>query len=569
MAAEDMLTVVIFGATGDLARKKLFPALYELLYGCPDAPLLPKMTQIVGYGRAAMKFEDFVAKQCINVKGRDREAFLQRISYVQGQYDQEMDFEKLNEHILSLEHGTVTASRLFFLSVPPTVFGCVCQNVNKKVRAITGFTRIVIEKPFGRDSRSFAELNNITSAAFREDQLYRIDHYLAKEKVLNLIAFRFANQLYEPLWNRQHISQVEIVFKEDFGTNGRGGYFDNFGIIRDIMQNHLLQVLLWLAMEPPEHLDSQSIAVEKLKLLKAIPTLKLKDCLLGQYTSSSSIDGDSNKKVEPGYLDDSTVPAGSRCPTYAAAVLNIDNERWRGVPFLMRAGKGLDERLAEVRITFKKQTYNKLIQEAEPNELVLRIQPDEGIYLKCSNKRPGWNQDNIAPVHLNMSYKDTFPGSYVAGAYERTLLNAAKGDQSLFVGSEELTEAWRIFTPLLDEIDSLQPQPELYAFGSTAPEGLKSFALARGIQLEALESSSPQKSKTEVSITRLVATPVRSHAAAGCDPMSDVKTEKPQVLQVDKAQQLKRLQVDTSADGSDLASTPPRKWRRLKSHGTF
>lgn len=479
LGAGETLTIVIFGATGDLAKKKLFPALYQLMYACPDAPLLPVVTRIVGYGRNAMKLEDFIAKQCILVQGSHRDDFLKQVSYCQGKYDMEDDFGKLDAALLELEGCSGTANRLFFLSVPPTVFASVCQNIHLRACAAKGFTRVIIEKPFGRDSRTFAELNATTSC-FRDDQIFRIDHYLAKENVLNLLVARFANQIYEPLLNRHQIAQVEIVWKEDIGTQGRGGYFNEFGIIRDMLQNHLLQIFQWLAMEPPKRLDAEHIAREKCQLLRAVRTLRLEDCFLGQYGAGERRDENGVVHAEPGYLEDSTVPAGSRCPTFAAVALTVENERWRGVPFLMRAGKGLNERLAEVLITFKRQDYNSLVP-SEPNQLIFRIQPDEGIFFKCINKRPGWKQTNTAPVQMDMSYDRAFPGSYNAGAYERMLLNASAGDQSLFVGSEELVEAWRIFTPLLDEIDAKQPKPVCYPFGVRAPDGFAEFARARGI----------------------------------------------------------------------------------------
>lgn len=479
LGADEKLTVVIFGATGDLAKKKLFPALHQLIYVCPDAPLLPVSTRIVGYGRSAMKLDDFFAKQCALIKGPHREQFLGQVSYFQGKYDVDEDFARLHEELLAIEGPSGAANRLFFLSVPPTVFGCVCRNIHLRARAVGGFTRVIIEKPFGRDSRTFAELNATTSGLFQEDQIFRIDHYLAKENVLNLLVARFGNQIYEPIWDRHHIAQVEIVWKENIGTEGRGGYFDGFGIIRDLMQNHLLQVFLWLAMEPPECLDAEHIAAEKCRLLQAVPTLALDDCFLGQFGPGWRKENGEDR-AEPGYLEDATVPQGSRCPTFAAVTMRVENERWRGVPFLMRAGKGLDERLAEVLITFKRQAYNSLVP-GEPNQLVIRIQPNEGIFFKCINKRPGWKQSNTAPVQMDMSYDRAFPGSYCAGAYERMLLNASTGDQSLFVGSEELVEAWRIFTPLLDEIDAKRPQPVLYPFGAKAPEGFGEFARARGV----------------------------------------------------------------------------------------
>jgi len=467
------LTVVIFGATGDLAKKKLFPALYQLMYAAPSAPLLPLRTRIVGFGRSPSELGKFIEKQCGNVKGEKRDEYLKKISYFQGGYDNEADFARLDGVLKKLE-GASGGNRLYFLSVPPTIFGDVCKQIKSKACAASGFyTRLIIEKPFGRDSASFAALDGLTSSLFREDQIYRIDHYLGKEVVLNMVALRFGNQFLEPLWNRDNIESVQIIFKEDLGTGGRGGYFDGFGIVRDIMQNHLLQVFLWLAMEPPTVLDVGHIAEKKVELLKSVRTLQMKDCFLGQFSANSWQFG-GKAHTEPGYLDDPTVPAGSTCPTYAAVVLGVDNERWRGVPFVMRAGKGLDERMSEVRVTFKKKAYNAMVP-GEANELVMRIQPDESIYMKCMNKQPGFEKDVVAPVCLDMSYKKNFAGVYVADAYERMFLNTAKGDQSLFVGNQELTEAWRIFTPLLDEIDKKKPQPVLYPFGSRVPPGMDEF----------------------------------------------------------------------------------------------
>lgn len=481
------LTLVIFGATGDLARKKLYPALYQLMFGAPDAPKIPQNAFIVGYGRSEMDLSVFLEKQCKNVTGHRREEFLKQCSYFAGSYDNEERFARLHDHLSMLEGGGA-ANRIFFLSVPPTVFADVAKGIATRARVpSSGWTRVILEKPFGRDSESFAELNSITASLFREDELFRIDHYLGKEVVLNLVALRFGNQFFEGLWNRNDIAQVQIIFKENLGTGGRGGYFDKFGIIRDIMQNHLLQVLLWLAMEPPSSLSAADIQKEKCKLLKAVRTLSLEDCFLGQFIGNTWTEGGQDR-CEPGYLEDETVPAGSRCPTYAAVALSIDNDRWRGVPFLMRAGKGLDERLAEVRITFKEKSFNSLLP-GSANELVMRIQPDEAIYLKFVNKRPGWEPGNTAPATLAMSYSKSFADGYVADAYERMFLNTAKGDRSLFVGRQELVEAWRIFTPLLHDIDAKKPQPVLYPFGVCFPEGMDAFAREQGIAMDFMSES--------------------------------------------------------------------------------
>eukprot|EP00931_Biecheleriopsis_adriatica_P005318 TRINITY_DN106844_c0_g1_i1.p1 TRINITY_DN106844_c0_g1~~TRINITY_DN106844_c0_g1_i1.p1 ORF type:complete len:626 (+),score=141.04 TRINITY_DN106844_c0_g1_i1:108-1985(+) len=477
------LCVVLFGATGDLAKKKLFPAVYQLMFGAPDAPKIPQHTFVVGYGRSEQDLSKFLEKQCVNVKGEHKEKFLKQCSYVAGAYDKEESFAKLHEHLSKLEKGG-KANRIYFFSVPSTVFAAVANGIQKQALAPAGgFTRLILEKPFGRDSASFAELNAVTSSLFKENELFRIDHYLGKEVVLNLVALRFGNQFFEALWNKDNIKHVQLVFKEDLGTGGRGGYFDGFGIIRDIMQNHLLQVLLWFAIEPPSSLSREAIQAEKCKLLKSIKTLSMDDCFLGQFTSNSWTDADGTEHKEPGYLDDETVPAGSKCPTYAAVALNIDNDRWRGVPFVMRAGKGLDERMAEVRVTFKEKPFNILVP-GNANELVMRIQPDEAIYLKVMNKVPGWEQSKAAPVVLDMSYSKSFRGVYVADAYERMFLNTAKGDGSLFVGSDELTEAWRIFTPLLHHIDEKKPEPVKYKFGMRVPPGMTDFSTKYGITME-------------------------------------------------------------------------------------
>lgn len=472
---EKPLSVIVFGATGDLAKKKLFPALYQLIL----LGHFPRNINILGYGRTDVVLEKFIAQQCSAVKekpGLPMADFVSRISFYAGAYESEDAFAGLDKKLKGYEGGK-PGNRLFFLSIPPFIFGTVCQMISAKARAAEeGFTHLIIEKPFGKDSASFEELNAKTASLFREDQLYRIDHYLGKEVVLNLMTLRFANQLFEPLWNNQHIDSVEITFKEDLGTGGRGGYFDSFGIIRDIMQNHLLQVFMFLAIEPPKSLHASDIENAKVELLKCVETLSLKKgVFLGQFTKNSWL-VNGKEHTEPGYLDDETVPAGSKCPTFAATVLNINNDRWRGVPFLIKAGKGLDERLAEVRVRFKPTPYNKVMMEKpQGNELVMRIQPDEALYLKMFSKEPGMNQV-VKPTVMDMKYATQFPGAYVGDAYERMFLNAAKGEGSLFVSANELVEAWRIFTPLLHEIDEKKPNVHMYPFGSRAPCGFSEWS---------------------------------------------------------------------------------------------
>jgi glucose-6-phosphate 1-dehydrogenase len=417
------LSIIVFGATGDLAKKKLFPALYKL---CLEEQV-PRDVNIVGYGRSAVELSSFIAKQCVNVRddpAHPRTDFLERISFHAGGYDASSSYEELDCKLRAYERAHPSGApgnRLFFLSVPPTVFGTVAEMISLHCRASAGgFTRLMIEKPFGRDSASFEELNALTAAHFEETQLYRIDHYLGKEIILNISTLRWANALFEPMWTAKHVESVQIVFKENIGTEGRGGYFDEFGIIRDLLQNHLLQAFMFLAMEPPEAMTAAAILAAKVELLRTVRTLDLhegKRVFLGQFKAST--DGTSK-----GYLEDVTVPAGSRCPTFAACVLTVDNARWRGVPFLLSAGKGLDERLCELRVRFRPMACNQqLFGAPAQNELVMRVQPDEALYVVASSKQPGISaglassEERRTPVAMGLRYAQTFGdgGPFVCG----------------------------------------------------------------------------------------------------------------------------------------------------------
>lgn len=406
------LTVVIFGATGDLAKKKLFPSLYQLtLLG-----QLPRTLNIVGYGRSKVDMGAFLEKQCVNIvedESWPKDDFCSRIQFHAGAYDSAESYVQLAAEMLEYERSHESGkpgNRLFFLSVPPTVFGTVAEMIANSARADEGgFTRLMVEKPFGRDTASFEELNQLTSEHFRESQLYRIDHYLGKEVILNISTLRWANVLFEPLWSQRNIESVMITFKEDIGTDGRGGYFDGFGIIRDIIQNHLLQAFMFLAMEPPTEMSGPAITAAKVELLRAVRCIEPDDAasyFLGQF-------GPGVKDGEPaqGYLEDQTVPEGSKCPTFAACVLHVDNERWRGVPFLLSAGKGLDERLCEFRVRFKAQSYQRMMgSEPDQNELVMRVQPDEALYMVAVAKQPGitpglgGREERRTPVAMGLRY---------------------------------------------------------------------------------------------------------------------------------------------------------------------
>jgi glucose-6-phosphate 1-dehydrogenase len=277
--------------------------------------------------------------------------------------------------------------------------------------------------------------------------------------VQNLMGLRFANSVFEPLWNRFHISLIQIVFKEDIGTEGRGGYFDQFGIIRDVMQNHLLQIMALVAMEPPITLSAEDVRDEKVKLLRSVPPITLQDLVIGQYGRDATGQKES-------YLDDKTVPQGSVTPTFATAVLHVNNSRWRGVPFILKCGKALNERKAEIRIQFLSSPSG--LYKSPPNELVIRVQPNEAVYLKLSAKEPGLS-DELHQMELDLTYKERF-ATQLPEAYERLIYDVIRGDHNLFVRDDELTHAWKIFTPILHEIELKKIHPIIYPFGSRGPQ---------------------------------------------------------------------------------------------------
>jgi len=303
------------------------------------------------------------------------------------------------------------------------------------------------------------------SHVFAEDQTYRIDHYLGKEVIQNLLVLRFANLVFEPLWNHHFIKSVSISWKEDLGIEGRGGYFDQYGIIRDVMQNHLTQILSLVAMEPSEKLTPASIAGAKVGLLRSVLPLKTDDIVLGQYRA-----GKIGDRAEPAYVDDDTVPDDSNTPTFAAVRLWIQNERWEGVPFIMTAGKGLDSRITEIRIRFRGIAGNMFCNAdgcPDANELVIRVQPDEAIYLRFVNKVPGIGV-RFATKDLDLHYDAAFD-EVIPDAYESLILDVIKDDKSLFITNEELQAAWNIFTPVLHDIETRRMKPVSYKFGSSGP----------------------------------------------------------------------------------------------------
>ncbi|KAJ9660764.1 Glucose-6-phosphate 1-dehydrogenase [Neophaeococcomyces mojaviensis] len=466
--------IVVLGASGDLAKKKTFPALFGLYRN----KFLPKDIKIIGYARTKMDRTEYLkrVKQYIKTPTKDVEeqldAFCDVCSYMNGQYDQDEPFQQLDKHLDDLEKGRKENNRVFYMALPPSVFITVSQHLKKNCYPKNGICRVIIEKPFGKDLQSSRELQKALEPDWKEDEIFRIDHYLGKEMVKNLLILRFGNEFLGSNWNRNHIANVQITFKEPFGTEGRGGYFDEFGIIRDVMQNHLLQVLTLLAMERPISFSSEDIRDEKVRVLRGMPAIEPKNVIIGQY--GKSLDG-----TKPAYKEDDTVPKDSRCPTFCAMVAYIKNERWDGVPFILKAGKALNEQKTEIRVQFKDVTSG-IFKDIPRNELVIRIQPNESVYLKMNSKLPGLSMQTVV-TELDLTYRRRFSDLKIPEAYESLVLDALKGDHSNFVRDDELDASWRIFTPILHYLDEKKEiVPMEYPYGSRGPAVLDDFTASYG-----------------------------------------------------------------------------------------
>ncbi|KIM90820.1 hypothetical protein PILCRDRAFT_811308 [Piloderma croceum F 1598] len=471
---KDNTIIIVFGASGDLAKKKTFPA----LFGLYKNGFLPRDVHIVGYARTKMDEAEFHKRVTSYIKNPNDDAevasdiddFKKFTSYLSGSYEDPASFKELNKHLEEIEshYQSKECNRLFYLALPPSVFVPVAKNIKDECYVSKGgINRIIVEKPFGKDLKSCRELIGSLKQSWSEDETFRIDHYLGKEMVKNILVLRFANVWIGAAWDKNSISNVQISFKEPFGTEGRGGYFDEFGIIRDILQNHLLQVLSVLTMERPVSFAAEDIRDEKVKVLRAIPAIERNDTLLGQYVAANG---------KPGYLQDSTVPPNSVCPTFAATTVWINNPRWEGVPFILKAGKALNESKVEIRIQFK-DVVQGIFKDIARNELVIRIQPSEAIYLKMNTKLPGL-YTRAMPTEMDLTYKRRFTDTKIPEAYESLILDALKGDHSNFVRDDELDVAWKIFTPILHWIDGQdgpRPRPINYPYGSRGPKELDTF----------------------------------------------------------------------------------------------
>ncbi|MFP4499714.1 MAG: glucose-6-phosphate dehydrogenase [Candidatus Hydrogenedentota bacterium] len=478
------LSVIITGASGDLALRKICPALFALF----SQELLPSDFRIVGLARTEMSDEQFrerITKHltCRYVPGEHCDEYMQRFLahcyYVPGQYDDPASFTKLAECLAKNEpEGRV--NRMHYLSVPPFLYLDIAKSLEAaglaEKGAGGGWSRVVIEKPFGEDRPSSDELAAGLAQAFSEEQTYRIDHYLGKEVIQNLMVLRFANLIFDPIWNRAYVESVRITWMEDAGIAGRAGYFDQYGIIRDIMQNHLLQILALVAMEQPVTLAAKHVRDEKVKALSAIPPINLDALVVGQYTR-----GYLAGEAHHGYLEEERIAKDSTTPTFAAAVLGVNNRRWEGVPFLLRAGKGLTTKCTEIRIRFRCVPGNIFAHAAghlSNNELIINVQPEPHITFRIVNKVPGLEID-LDESALDLQYAATYPAA-IPEAYESLLLDVIQGDKSLFIRSDELEAAWDVFTPVLHALESRRIKPRGYPFGSNGPDAAHNLASRYG-----------------------------------------------------------------------------------------
>ena len=467
--------LVMFGVTGDLARKKLMPAVYDLA----NRGLLPPGFSLVGFARRDWADEDFaqITHQAVKEYARTpfRDAVWEQLSeglrFVSGSFSDDAAFDELAATVrkIDAERGT-GGNYAFYLSIPPSQFPTVVQQLKRSGLSHShrhGWRRVVIEKPFGHDLASARKLNDILEAVFPADAVFRIDHYLGKETVQNILALRFANEMYEPIWSRGYVDHVQITMAEDIGIGGRAGYYDGIGAARDVIQNHLLQLLALTAMEEPVAFDADSLRMEKEKVLSAVrlPADLATGTARGQYAA-----GWQGGRQVCGFLEEDGIPADSRTETYAALRLGVDTRRWAGVPFYLRAGKRLPRRMTEIALIFQRAPHLPFsatdTEELGQNALVIRIQPDEGITVRFGSKVPGTAME-VRDVNMDFAYGESFTESSPE-AYERLLLDVLIGDPPLFPRQQEVELGWRILDPVEDFWASYT-KPEQYPAGSEGP----------------------------------------------------------------------------------------------------
>ena len=469
-------SLVIFGVTGDLARRKLMPAVYDLA----NRGLLPPSFALTGFARRDWTDEDFekVVHDAVKEHARTpfRESTWRQLAsgfrFVQGEFGDEQAFENLRETVEKLDEERGTGgNHAFYLSVPPSAFPVVCEQLSRSglsQPAADRWRRVVIEKPFGHDLESAIELNKVIERVFPPDEVFRIDHYLGKETVQNLLALRFANQMFEPIWNSHYVDHVQITMAEDIGIGSRAGYYDGIGAARDVMQNHLLQLLALTAMEEPVSFDAAELRAEKEKVLSAVRVPEDIDANAARGRYSAGWQG--GEKVV-GYIDEDGVAPDSVTETYAAIRLDIDTRRWAGVPFYLRTGKRLGRRVTEIAVIFKRAPHlpfeSTSTEELGQNALVIRVQPDEGTTIRFGSKVPGTSME-VRDVTMDFGYGHSFTESSPE-AYERLILDVLLGDPPLFPRQEEVELSWQILDPVVQHWESNGP-PEDYEAGTWGPK---------------------------------------------------------------------------------------------------
>ncbi len=480
MATTPACALVIFGASGDLAQRKLVPG----IYGLAKEKLLSEQFMLVGFARHEMTDEQYrdeckaAIEKHARLKPIDAEVLnwlLQRTYYVTAaDYGDDQSHKRLQDRLTELDavHGT-GGNRLFYLSTPPAQFEPIidCLGQHGACSYEKAVRRLLVEKPFGTDLTSARELNAIAHRYFDESQIFRIDHFLGKETVQNLMVMRFANAIFEPIWNYKYIDHVQITVAESLGVGTRGGYYDKSGALRDMVQNHIFQLMALVAMEPPVALDAQSIRDEKVKVYRSIRAMRPvhvdQQTVRGQYTG-----GVIGTVTTAGYLKEKDVAANSRTETFTAIKLFIDNWRWSGMPFFLRTGKCLSEKVSEVVVRFRSPPLTLFQKQCEspvyPNDLIIRVQPDEGISWRLNGKMPGGSM-NIRSVALDFSYKSTFHAE-APEAYERLIADAMTGDQTLFIRADEVEAAWAVIDPIEIAWAASKRGPEPYAPGTWGPE---------------------------------------------------------------------------------------------------
>jgi glucose-6-phosphate 1-dehydrogenase len=462
---------VLFGTKGDLARRKLLPSLYQL----EKADLMHAETKVIGVARQDISKEEYVALVKENIEKFTDEAlcqdtwerFAEKLDYVL------VDMKNAESYKAFKTHVDPNRMMVCYFATPPSIFGDICRGL-KAAKIIDKSMRIVLEKPIGHDLASSKVINDQVAEFFDESQIYRIDHYLGKETVLNLIALRFANSIFATNWDHNCIDHVQISVAESVGIEGRWGYFDEAGQMRDMVQNHLLQILTLIAMEPPANLDADSIRDEKLKVLKSLRPIDAnnvrQNTVRGQY-----VGGFVKGQEVPGYLDEPDANISSETETFIALKVELDNWRWAGVPFYLRTGKRLPNKTSEVVIYFKRQPHNLFkdsFPQLPPNKLTIRLQPDEGVEVTVMNKVPGLTGSgsmDLQKSKLNLSFSDTFKDERIADAYEKLLLEVMLGNQALFVRRDEVEAAWTWVDGILAAWKNSNEPPEPYQAGTWGP----------------------------------------------------------------------------------------------------